>query len=235
MLDIYDYNHSFQLADKSKKILFQNFSILFRSGITSIIGKNGVGKSTLFQSIVKSYINQQSTSDNDTIKFAKGATLKLVHQNPILSTLGWYNSIDNLKIIDSFTDGVLSEDAIQNYINNIESFGINPYFNLGSLSGGQLQIINILKSIAISPNILLLDEPFGALDIENSIRIKKLLKHWQSKTKATVVLISHSIEDLVELSDKAIFIDGTPVQIVNIIHKEEISRSGKSIINKFYE
>jgi NitT/TauT family transport system ATP-binding protein len=235
MLKIADLNYSFVREDKTLVTLFDKFGVEFDNGITSIVGRNGVGKSTLFQCIVKDFLEQQNHKFPSNIIFPDNSTLKLIHQKPSLSTLGWYNSIQNLQIIDSFTPNRISQEVIDNYTESIISFGIDPYSKLGTLSGGQLQVINILKSVAISPTILLLDEPFGALDIENSYRLKKYLRTWQQNSNSIVILISHSIGDIIDLSDMVIFMDNIPVIITNSIQSTTIKTEGKQIISKFFE
>lgn len=85
------------------------------------------------------------------------------------------------------------------------------------LSGGMKQRVSIARSLAIQPDVLLLDEPFSALDIQLRRRLQKfLLDIWQ-ETHATMVLVTHDVEEAILLGQKLIVIGGQPGQIIEAI------------------
>ncbi len=221
----------------NSEFIFRSFCYEFNIGITTIVAKNGVGKSTLIQCIVDEYIlslkgkssgmvafgNKKFTNKNNNPEdfiftpsewVYKKTILKHISQKSDHSLLPWYNSIDNLKVIASFEKRTVD---FQRYITNLESFKINPTQKIESLSGGQKQIVNILKTLAFEANLILMDEPFSALDLENSIRLKKLILEWQKEHQATIILISHSIDDILELSDTILILDKRPVKIHKVL------------------
>ncbi|WOD42025.1 ABC transporter ATP-binding protein [Nodosilinea sp. E11] len=85
------------------------------------------------------------------------------------------------------------------------------------LSGGMKQRVSIARSLAIQPDVLLLDEPFSALDIQLRRRLQKfLLGIWQ-ETAATMVLVTHDVEEAILLGQKLIVVGGQPGQIVEAV------------------
>lgn len=227
--------------------IFDNFCYDFSCGITTLVAKNGVGKSTLIQCIVDEYIlglkgkgsgmvvfnNPQASLDPLIRGNSSKTTLKHISQKPDHSLLPWYNSIDNLKVIASFEKRNVD---IERYIKNLEQFRIKPTQKIESLSGGQKQIVNILKTLAFEPNLILMDEPFSALDLENSLKLKKLILEWQKENQATIILISHSIDDILELSDTILILHNRPVEIHSVLKNNfELRERNKTEIMKFLD
>jgi NitT/TauT family transport system ATP-binding protein len=79
-----------------------------------------------------------------------------------------------------------------------------------------------------------LDEPFGALDIENNLLITNRFKQWQQQSKSSVILISHSKDEILRLSDRIVILDKSPAVIVSDIPLVQIKSDGNSIIDNFF-
>lgn len=99
----------------------------------------------------------------------------------------------------------------------MEHVGLAPARHLypHQLSGGMKQRVSIARSLAIQPDVLLLDEPFSALDIQLRRRLQKfLLNIWQETEAATMVLVTHDVEEAILLGQKLIVVGGQPGQII---------------------
>jgi ABC-type nitrate/sulfonate/bicarbonate transport system ATPase subunit len=216
---------------QSSKNLFRSFDLVFNNEITSIVGKNGVGKTSLFEIITDSFV-EFTTGKSSLIEFESGTNLEIINQKPDLSILPWYNSVQFLEIISKIKK---QKPDLVWYKYNLELFGIDPKAKLSNLSGGQKQIVNILKALALKPSLLLLDEPFSALDIENCIKLKKIILDWQAQNQICVILVSHSLIDVLELADRVVILGNNPVEIIYDLDKILIGAEGKSIINNYFE
>jgi ABC-type nitrate/sulfonate/bicarbonate transport system ATPase subunit len=216
---------------QSTKNLFETFDLTFKDEITSIVGKNGVGKTSLFEIITDSFVEFSQGKDS-LIQFELGTNLEIINQKPDLSILPWYNSVQFLEIISKIKK---QKPDLVWYKYNLELFGINPKTKLSNLSGGQKQIVNILKALALKPSLLLLDEPFSALDIENCIKLKKIMLDWQTQNQICIILVSHSLIDVLELADRVVILGDNPVKIIYDLDKKSIDIDGKKIINHYFE
>jgi ABC-type nitrate/sulfonate/bicarbonate transport system ATPase subunit len=224
------HNLTFRYADSSY-FLFRSFNLMFENEITCIVGRNGVGKSSLFEIVTDSFIEFKK-GKRSLIGFDSNTNLEIIHQKPDLSILPWHDSVRNLEVITGIKKQIFDKTWFEN---SLADFGINPSSKVGNLSGGQKQVINILKALVLQPNLLLMDEPFGALDIENSSKLKKIMLVWQKTNQACIILISHSVEDIIELADRAVIFDCNPIEIVQDLNRAEISSDGRLIINQHFE
>jgi NitT/TauT family transport system ATP-binding protein len=216
---------------KSTEDLFKLFSLTFENDITCIVGRNGIGKSSLFEIITDNYIEFQK-GKKSLIEFEPGTNLEIIHQKPDLSILPWHDSIRNLEVLTTIKKQTFDQVWFERSLND---FGIKSSSKLGNLSGGQKQVVNILKALALQPNLILMDEPFGALDIENSCKLKKILLAWQKINQICIILVSHSIEDVIELADRVVILDGKPIEVIKDLNHSGIQSSGKSIIQQHFQ
>jgi NitT/TauT family transport system ATP-binding protein len=214
----------------NNKPIFINFGIEFGDNITCLIAKNGIGKSTLLNQINEKFVHSKN-SINTSFSFPVESKLRYITQNPNDSLFPWYTPTQNLTVMSKLQS--ITSQVVE-FERELKHFGINPDHKVARLSGGQKQLINTLITIYINPTIALLDEPFGALDIENNILITNRFKQWQKQSKSCVILISHSKDEILRLSDRIIIMDKSPTVIVNDISQHQIQLNGSEIINNFF-
>lgn len=223
MLHIHNFNFR---HPKSSDDLFRSFCLTLSDEVTSIVARNGAGKSTLLNEINQQFIHHKK-GKNVGVHFHPHTRIRYITQNPDDSLLPWYSSLKNLQVVAKIQKIKIDYEI---FCAELESYGVNPTQSIGSFSGGQKQLVNLLISFYLQPDLLLMDEPFGALDLQNSLVIKARFVKWQKETGACVVLISHSMQDIVELSDRVIIIGNKPIEILQTMDKNEIKEDGASII-----
>lgn len=208
-------NFTFRHNNSSESI-FLDFCYVFEDGITTIVAKNGAGKTTLLTTIVDAFVDKHNKRESTlagNFVFDPATRIITITQNPNDCLLGWYSAMDNLKVIAKCSN-ISKNINYKKYQDDLCEFAIPPDQKVATLSGGQKQIVNILKSMSFGANLILMDEPFAALDLYNSIKLKKTLKQWQNKHKACMILISHNLDDILELSNTILLLDCKPAKIV---------------------
>lgn len=112
----------------------------------------------------------------------------------------------------------------------MEHVGLSQARNLypHQLSGGMKQRVSIARSLAIQPDVLLLDEPFSSLDIQLRRRLQKLLLSIWQETEATMVLVTHDVEEAILLGQRLIVVGGQPGQII-----EEVNISASAFSDRY--
>jgi NitT/TauT family transport system ATP-binding protein len=186
--------------------LFDDLNLKIESGsFVTILGPNGCGKSSLLN-IISGLDNDYSGKVLIDDQSPQEARIGFVFQNYNESMLPWKSVKENITI-SPLCNKDLAAKLIQ--IAELETIQDRKFCNL---SGGQKQLSSIIRSLAIEPNVLILDEPHSALDFVNAQKSQmRLLKIWQeynnlNHKKLTVICVSHNIDEAILLSDKVILL-----------------------------
>lgn len=86
------------------------------------------------------------------------------------------------------------------------------------MSGGQQQLVSIMRSLVIEPEVLFLDEPFSALDYEMTLFMRDQLQSLFMDTKTTMVFVSHDLEEAVYLADDVMLLSRGPAEVADYVH-----------------
>lgn len=216
VLEIKNVNKQYPIDGKTVDILTDiNFSVKDGEFI-SIVGASGCGKSTLLRLICglepvtngNIYINQQSVKE-------PMEQCGMIFQEARLCP--WMTVEQNIKYgIKKKLDKTKCKELIQEHINLIQLQGFEKA-KPAQLSGGMQQRVSIARSLVGNPNLLLLDEPFGALDTFTRINMQnELLRIWEYEKK-TMVLVTHDIDEAIFLSDRIIIMSQRPGKVTDII------------------
>lgn len=204
------YQNKILLKNISKS--FDNMEILKDINIevnegelVSILGPSGSGKSTIFN-ILTNIIN----SDNGEVKI--NGDISYMYQKDMM--VPWKKVIDNIGIPLVFK-GKGKKEAREEVKKHIDEFGLSgfEYKYPSQLSGGMKQRANFLKTYLTSNDIMLLDEPFGALDSMTRKRMQEWLLELIKEMKSTILFITHDIEEAILLSDRIYIISEKPAVI----------------------
>lgn len=195
-------------------VALQNINLDIKRGeFISIIGSSGCGKSTLLRIIAGLETEYEGNiTINDKPILSPSRDKGVIFQDHRL--LPWLTVAENIEF--SLREGQLDkEDLIKEHIDLV---GLKGFENVypSQLSGGMAQRASIARALANKPEVLLLDEPFGALDAMTKINMQEeLLKIWE-KEKITMIIVTHDIDEAVYLGDRVVVMSSRPGKIKRI-------------------
>lgn len=181
----------------------------------SILGPSGSGKSTLLR-IIGGLLSPTSGEIifNEQNIDASPDHMAMVFQDANL--MPWRTVHQNIALPLEIQNQSTSTEIEQKVHQSIELVGLEGFQAAypASLSGGMAQRVSLARALIQNPDVLLLDEPFGALDAITRERMGEELLHIWHKQKQTVIMITHSIQEAVFLSDRVIVLSDLPAQII---------------------
>lgn len=197
-------------------VIFRNIDLTLRNGeFVSIVGPSGCGKTTLLR-VINGLLPYSSGEIYIDGKEARGLDSELlmgfVFQGA--SLLPWRTSLRNI-LLGLEGGGHTARQAESIARKYLELVGLSGFENHypHELSGGMQQRVNLARALAVDPKILLMDEPFAALDAQTrSFMQLELLRIW-SQTKKTVIFVTHMISEAILLSDRVIVFTHRPGRI----------------------
>ncbi len=236
MLEIKNIKKSYRTAN-FKQIALNNVSLKFRqSEFVSILGQSGSGKTTLLNIIsgLDRYDSGDLIINGKSTKKFKDRDWDAYRNNSIGFIFQSYNLIPHISILKNVEmgmtlSGVKKEEKNKKALEALEKVGLKEHINKkpNQLSGGQMQRVAIARALANDPDIILADEPTGALDSKTSVQIMELIKEI-AKDKL-VIMVTHNPElakkyssRIIELSDGEIISDSNP-------YTDETSKKNYSI------
>ncbi len=240
MIKIKNLNKSFK-----NHLILKNINLeIKRKEKIAIIGPSGSGKSTFLRCLNllekpdsgQIYFNETEITDTKT-------DIKKVRQKMNM-VFQYFNLFENKTVLENITLAPIKlkkmnkETAINNAINLLEKVGLKDKKDCypKQLSGGQKQRIAILRSIAMEPEVILLDEPTSSLDPEMTEEVLNVIKEL-SKSEITLICVTHEINFAKNMADRVIFLcdgtilnDGTPEEIFNNKTNERLQNFLRGII-----
>ena len=218
MIAIDRVSQIFQTSGRQSHLALSDISLSIEEGaFVSILGPSGCGKSTLLY-IVGDFVNP--TQGEATVK-GRVITGPGPDRGPVFQEFAlfpWKTVLGNV-MYGPRQQGVKSTAAEAQARTLIEMVGLKGYENFypKELSGGMKQRVALARTLAYHPAVLLMDEPFGALDAHTRTRLQNdLLNIWERDRK-TVLFVTHSVDEAVFLSDKVVVMTRSPGRIKQVI------------------
>ncbi len=213
-LTLKNISYSFTNEKKQKNKVISNLNMQVQNGeFVSIIGKSGTGKSTILRLIAGLLVPSEGQIQIDQKNITLG-DVGYMPQKDLL--LPWRTILDNILIASEIQKDLhISKDEARIWL---ERVGLSEYENAlpKQLSGGMRQRAAFLRALLTGKDVLLLDEPFGALDSFTKKEMQSwLLSIWQDLNK-TICFITHDLEEAIFLSDRIFLLHRD-------LHMEEIS------------
>ncbi len=203
---------------KTETVALEGFDLAVgRSEFVAIVGPSGCGKSTLMRLIAGLTMPTTGTVsvDGESVK-GPITNLGIVFQKPVL--LDWRDVLQNV-LLQVEMRGLNTADYKQRAHDLLDSVGLGSFEDRypHELSGGMQQRAGIVRALIHDPPLLMMDEPFGALDALTREQMRIDLEELWLATKKTVLFITHSIDEAVLLADRVVVMSPRPGKVETII------------------
>jgi len=201
------------------KLVFEHINLKTSDNeLLAIVGPTGCGKSTLIRNLgcLVPAVHGQVFLDGTEIK-KPSSKISLIHQS--IATFPWMTTLENVKL-SLICKKLPREEADRIAREMLELVGLNGYedYYPKEMSGGMRQKIAIARSLAASPEILLMDEPFVHLDELTATSMRKeiyqLVFNPETSLKSAI-LVSHNLNEVVELADRIYVMNGHPATMID--------------------
>jgi NitT/TauT family transport system ATP-binding protein len=189
-----------------------------RGSFVSVVGRSGCGKSTLLK-VVAGLMPVSSGSvlvDGREIR-GPGDDLGMVFQTPVL--LDWRTVIDNILLPAEIlgTDRQQARERARELIAKVGLSGFETRYPY-ELSGGMQQRVSLCRALVCDPSLLLMDEPFGALDaLTRDEMAMELLRLYETTANKTIIFVTHSIDEAVLLADRVVVMTPRPGRVRTVL------------------
>ncbi|HHT38413.1 MAG TPA: ABC transporter ATP-binding protein [Mollicutes bacterium] len=181
------------------------------SSFIAIVGPSGCGKSTILSILC----GIEKKSGGKILFNKKDAVIGYMLQNDTL--LPWLSVLDNA-LLGLKINGNLNKETKERTISLIKTYGLGDFINSypSSLSGGMRQRVALIRTLAINPDILLLDEAFSSLDYQTRLEVSNDVYEIIKKEKKTTIMVTHDIGEAISMADTVIVLSKRPAKIKNV-------------------
>ena len=206
--------------DLKETLAVDNFSFDFKEGeFVAIVGPSGCGKSTIL-----SILCGLDNASSGQIIYKDGIRFGYMLQGDNL--FEWNTVFKNCLLGLEINGKVSSKD--KNYVEKLlKTYGLSDFIDSypSDLSGGMRQRVALIRTLATKPDILLLDEPFSALDYQSALAVSEDVYNIIKKEKKSAIMVTHDISAAVSMADRVIVLSERPSYIKNIYKINLTNRS----------
>lgn len=192
---------------KGKLQVIDDLSLNVKEGeIVALVGPSGTGKSTILN-IIAGLVKQ----DSGTVQV--NGKIGYMFQHDLL--FEWRNVFNNLFIGLEINNKITKQD-LDKAISLLEKYDLIDFKKSlpNELSGGMRQRIALIRTLMTNPDILLLDEPFSALDSQTRIKVSNDVYKTIKEEKLTAILVTHDISEAISLADRIIILSKRPAKVI---------------------
>ena len=210
ILELQDISHAYH-GMEGETLALSHLSFSLKQGdFVSIVGPSGCGKSTLL-SIISGLIPPES----GTVKLAGNHIGYMLQKDHLLEWRSVYrNIILGLEVQHSVT-----ADTKEKAYGLLKQYGLEQFANAkpSELSGGMRQRVALIRTLILEPDLLLLDEPFSALDYQTRLAVGDDIGQIIHKEKRTAILVTHDLAEAISLGDRVIVLTERPGSVKTIV------------------
>jgi NitT/TauT family transport system ATP-binding protein len=198
------------------RLVFSDFSLSIpENKIICILGPSGCGKTTLLNLLGGTIL-----PDHGEVIGARDKTIAYVFQEPRL--LPWKTVKKNLEFVLKDRFGKEAMDALVNHHLNLVGLHEFSHFLPSQLSGGMKQRASLARAFAYPSDIILMDEPFRALDVNLRLSLIEAFRNLWIEDKRTVVFVTHDLDEACSLGEEIVVLTESPVSVLKTISKDDL-------------
>ena len=215
-LSFKNVDKSFYMIKEETKVL-ENINFEVNKGeIVAIVGPSGCGKSTILNLICNLI-----KPDSGEIKI-NGKIGYMFKKDQLFD---WRTVYKNITLGPEIAKVKIDQESIDNMLKKYGLYEFKDYYPK-QLSGGMRQRVALLRTLALNPDILLLDEPFSSLDYQTKINVQEDMYKIIKDEKKTAILVTHDITEAIAMADVVIVLTKRPTTI-KVIHKIDLKIEGE--------
>lgn len=196
---------------KQETLAVENFSFDLKEGeFVAIVGPSGCGKSTIL-----SILSGLEDSSDGNFIFKNNAKVGYMLQQDAL--FEWKTILKNCLLGLEINNNLTKENE-EYVISLLNNYGLGDFINSypNNLSGGMRQRVALIRTLALKPDILLLDEPFSALDYQTRLAVSDDVYKILKKEKKSAIIVTHDLAEAISIADRVIVLSKRPSVIKNI-------------------
>lgn len=230
LIEVEQIDKVFNLSGGGQYVALKNIDLKIKKGeFVSLIGHSGCGKSTLLNMVAGLDLPTEGIVTIEGQRITKpGPDRMVVFQN--YSLLPWRTVRENIALaVNSVMKGLPSSERNSIIESHIDLVGLRHAVDKypGQLSGGMKQRVAIARALALRPKLLLLDEPFGALDALTRGNLQEQLMKICEDNKISALMVTHDVDEAVLLSDRIVMLTNGPESNIGQILEVDIPRPRK--------
>jgi NitT/TauT family transport system ATP-binding protein len=221
-LSLRNVRKSFPARHRDVQVLDGLNMDIYEGEFVSVIGPSGCGKSTIFN-IIAGLLEPDEGSilyEGERVANLRGRVGYMMQKDLLFP---WRTVLGNV-LLGLESKGITGPEARENAREYLNSYGLSGFENAypRTLSGGMRQRVALIRTLITDPDILLLDEPFSALDYQTRLHLEGVLIEAVETFHKTVVLVTHDIDEAVALSRRVVVLSGRPSRVKSV-HDIEIA------------
>ena len=217
MIEIKNLSVNYQ-SEKETYTALENINLTIQAGSTCvIIGPSGCGKSTLLKVIAGIIHAYDGSVEIDGVKVSPvDKKIGFIGQN--YGLLPWKNVYDNIALGVKIKEKnkKIDKNAIESLMKQLGLDGLGKRYP-AELSGGQQQRVSLARAFLLKPDLLLMDEPFSALDAITREEIQDVFLRVWKKNAVSTILVTHYVEEAVYLGQKIVILSAKPGKVSRVI------------------
>lgn len=199
-------------TNKSEILAIDNLNLNIKDGeFVAIVGPSGCGKTTLLSILC----GLENKSSGELLLSKVELRMGYMLQNDTL--FPWLNILDNC-LLGLRIKGEVDKDNIKRVKDLLDMYGLKDFIYKypRNLSGGMRQRVALIRTLAINPDVLLLDEPFSALDYQTRLAVSDDVWKIIKKEGKTTIMITHDVAEAISMADRVVVLSNRPAKVKSI-------------------